>query len=129
MEILIRKEPNGSIYLDKTNAIYYEALNMSAPPYNFTKKTIDDQYSNCEPTDFNSDLTFSIEKYNARKKELELYNLRQRRANECFPIINRGQLWYKTLSEAQKTELETWYNDWLDVTKTLKMPTKPNWIN
>lgn len=82
MEILIRKEPNGSIYLDKTNASYFDTLNMSAPPYNFTKIIIDDQYADCEPTDFNSDLTFSVEKYNERKqqflKEKEILELKQK---------------------------------------------------
>ena len=44
MEILIRKEPNGTIYLDKTNAMYFETLQMSEPPYNFTKTTIPNDY-------------------------------------------------------------------------------------
>lgn len=128
MEILIRKEPNGEIYMDKNNAMYYEVLHMSEPPYNYSKIIINDQYADCEPTDFNSNLTFNSDKYNERKESEKIETLRRRRASECFPIINRGQLWYNTLTDTQKTELENWYNSWLDVTETLKTPTKPNWI-
>lgn len=68
MEILIRKEPNGSIYLDKQNAYYFEALEMHKPPYNFIKITIEDGFADCEPSDFNEDLTFSTVKYYERKQ-------------------------------------------------------------
>ena len=128
MEILIRKEPNGTIYLDKANAMYFETLHMSEPPYNFTKTTIPNEYLDCEPTDFNDDLTFSVDKYNARKEKLELNKLRQQREAECFPIINRGELWYDTLTSEQRTELQSFYRAWLDVTETKVVPTKPSWI-
>lgn len=42
---------------------------LSQPPYNYTKVEIDDKYSDCQASDFNDDLTFSIEKYNARKQK------------------------------------------------------------
>lgn len=128
MEILIRKEPNGTIYLDKANAMYFETLHMSEPPYNFTKTTIPNEYSDCEPTDFNDDLTFSVDKYNARKEKFELDKLRQQREVECFPIINRGQLWYDTLTSEQRTDLQSFYRAWLDVTETKVVPTKPSWL-
>ena len=54
---------------------------------------------------------------------------RKRREVECFPIINRGQLWYDTLSAAQLAELKTWYQSWLDGTNTLAIPEKPAWLN
>ena len=128
MEILIRKEPNGTIYLDKTNAMYFETLHISEAPYNFTKTTIPNDCSDCEPNDFNDDLTFSIDKYNARKEKFELDKLRQQREVECFPIINRGQLWYDTLTSEQINELRSFYRAWLDVTETKIIPTKPSWI-
>ena len=53
---------------------------------------------------------------------------RSLRERDCFPIINRGQLWYQTLTEDQLIELNKWYKDWLDVTKTLVVPTKPSWL-
>ena len=67
MKILIRREPNGSIYLDKQNACYYESLQMDKPPYNFTKITIEDGFADCEASDFNDDFTFNTIKYSERK--------------------------------------------------------------
>lgn len=65
-EILIRKI-NGKIYIDKQNACYFETLNMSQAPYNFKKISIDDKYEDCQPSDFNEDLTFNPVKYSTRK--------------------------------------------------------------
>lgn len=128
MEILIRKEPNGSIYVDKKSACYYESLQMDKPPYNFIKIQIDDKYADCEPVDFDSNLKFSVEKYKERKERFNLYELRSRRESECFPIINRGQLWYDTLNEEQQLDLKKWYQLWLDVTQTKQIPEKPSWL-
>lgn len=61
-------------------------------------------------------------------KEEILENLRQRREEECFSIINRGELWYDALTEAQLNELNNWYNAWLNVTETEIIPIKPSWI-
>ena len=85
MFIAIRKEPNGSLYMDKdiysrTHEIQDEKGNielvpmftdeeLAQPPYNYTKVEINDVYSDCQASDFNDDLTFSIEKYNARKQK------------------------------------------------------------
>lgn len=61
--------------------------------------------------------------------EEEIKNdLRRLRNSECFPIINRGQLWYDTLTEPQKIDLKDWYNAWLNVTITKSVPSKPYWI-
>ena len=71
MIIAIRKEPNGSIYIDKTICTdeRFANVDISLPPYNYTKVEIADIYSDCIGTDFNEDLTFSVEKYNARKQK------------------------------------------------------------
>lgn len=53
---------------------------------------------------------------------------RKRREVECFPIINRGQLWYDTLTKDQLSELKTWYQAWLDGTNTQTIPEKPEWL-
>ena len=90
MIIAIRKEPNGSLYIDKdiysrTQEVQDENGNitiqplftdetLSKPPYNYTKVEIDDVYSDCQTSDFNNDLTFSIEKYNARKQKQDNEN-------------------------------------------------------
>ena len=58
----------------------------------------------------------------------ELAELRYQRDIECFPIINRGILWYDTLTNVQKEELKVWYQAWLDVTETKTIPEKPDFI-
>ena len=58
-----------------------------------------------------------------------LFELRRRRAEECFPVVNRGKLWYDCLSIEQLTELNDWYFAWLDVTETKVIPIKPEWLN
>lgn len=85
MLIAIRKENDGTIYIDKeicskTQEVAYENGNitiqplftneqLSQPPYNYTKIEIADIYSDCINADFNPDLTFNVEKYNARKEK------------------------------------------------------------
>ena len=83
MIIGIKKLENGLLFIDKcryntvfprnkmgsTNRVYTDE-ELSQPPYNYTKVEIDDVYSDCQESDFNDDLTFSIEKYNARKQVL-----------------------------------------------------------
>ena len=84
MFIAIRQEPNGSLYMDKdifsrTQEVQDENGNieivpmftdeeLSQPPYNYTKVEIDDKYSDCQASDFDEDLTFNIDRYNARKQ-------------------------------------------------------------
>ena len=62
------------------------------------------------------------------EQEMFKQELRDRRENECFTIINRGQLWYDSLSSIQRSELYDWYNAWLIVTETLEIPKKPEWL-
>lgn len=54
--------------------------------------------------------------------------LRVNRETECFEVINRSNLWYNALTEAQKLELDAWYHAWLDVTDTMVVPEKPEWL-
>lgn len=54
--------------------------------------------------------------------------IRNRRETECFPIVNRGQLWYDKLSKKKKEELEQWYQAWLDATNTGVVPEKLAWL-
>ena len=55
--------------------------------------------------------------------------IRWQRDMECFPIINRGKLWYDKLTEEQLAELNVWYEAWLDAPQTLVIPTKPTWLD
>lgn len=82
MIIGIKKLENGLLFLDKcrynivfprnkmgnTNRVYTDE-ELSQPPYNYTKVEIDDKYSDCQASDFNDDLSFNVDKYNARKQK------------------------------------------------------------
>ena len=54
--------------------------------------------------------------------------LRQLREKECYIYVNRGEAWYKRLTNEQKVEFDNWYQAWLDVTETLETPVKPEWL-
>ena len=58
-------------------------------------------------------------------QEEQIDRLREERQRVCFPIINRGSLWYKRLTPEQTEELEVWYQAWLDVTDTKVKPEMP----
>lgn len=70
--------------------------------------------------------------YTARKaayeEELEKNLIRGQRAEECFPIINRGELWYNKLTTEQRNELSAWYEAWLDAPQTDIIPDLPSWV-
>ena len=84
MIIAIRKEPNCSLYIDKeiysrTQEVQAENGNitiqplfsdeeLTRPPYNYKSVEIDDKYGDCVASDFNQDLSFSIDKYKSRKE-------------------------------------------------------------
>lgn len=58
-----------------------------------------------------------------------LYEFRRQREIECFPIVNRGKLWYNCLTDEQLSELKDWYFAWLNVTETRVTPKRPAWLN
>lgn len=64
-----------------------------------------------------------------RKISEKQQELRERREAECFSIINRGQLWYDSLTPQQRAELQQWYDAWLEVTETLQPPETPDWLH
>ena len=79
MEICIREN-----YLDKTaltrthiivdedgkehEELMYKREDLVKPPYNYKIVEIDDKYADCVASDFNQDLSFSIDKYKSRKE-------------------------------------------------------------
>ena len=86
----------------------------------------------------NGERQFQIQEVPALTEEDILSELRFRREQECFSIINRGVLWYNTLTNEQQQELNTWYQAWLNVPQVYLetkpkdietiIPTKPNWL-
>ena len=69
------------------------------------------------------------EKEEADHLEEQKTSLRTRREKECFSVVNRGWIWYSTLTLAQWRELRSWYIAWLKVTETMTPPERPNWVD
>lgn len=88
--------------------------------------------------DLNGNRLFQIVEIPALTESEILLNLRTKREIECFTYINRGVLWYNTLTTEQQQQLNTWYQEWLDVPQVYLetkptdietiIPTKPNWL-
>lgn len=74
-------------------------------------------------------LVFDSEKDDANRLESEKASLRERREKECFSVVNRGWIWYSTLTLSQWRELRTWYIAWLKVTETMTPPERPSWVD
>lgn len=66
---------------------------------------------------------------NAFDNSIALIELRNQREEECFSVINRGALWYDKLTDEQKEELSSWYEEWLNAPETGIIPSKPTWID
>ena len=79
MEICIRENYLDKTALTKTHIIIdedgkeheelmYKREDLVKPPYNYKIVEIDDKYADCVASDFNQDLSFSIDKYKSRKE-------------------------------------------------------------
>ncbi len=73
-------------------------------------------------------LLYDVEAYEKHLEQEMNEEYRIRREKECFSCVNRGQLWYATLSIAQIAELTAWYTAWLKVTETKVIPERPAWL-
>lgn len=76
--------------------------------------------------DINGNRQFQIVEIPKLTQKEILDILRSRRESECFQIINRGVLWYNTLTEEQRLELDKWYKEWLDITDTYRTEYEKN---
>lgn len=74
------------------------------------------------------DLCFEEEKEQSLQNKAAIAAIREQREKDCFPVINRGPLWYERLTEKQKSELKTWYQAWLDAPNTGVIPDTPAWL-
>ena len=79
MEICIRENYLDKTALTKTHIIIdedgkeheelmYKREDLVKPPYNYKIVEIDEKYADCVISDFNNDLSFSIDKYKSRKE-------------------------------------------------------------
>jgi len=114
--------------LDKENKIIDCSEEKYADDCLFTNDKIE--------RDFTGQLVFATDKQTDEYKKAFLEfkenqkkdRLRIKRKEECFEIINRGKLWYDTLSEEQIAELRNWYKSWLDITQSKTEPKKPEFL-
>ena len=74
-------------------------LNKLNPNDTFTILELDDKYSDCQPYDFNKDLTFNIEKYNKRKQN-------NSNKEKLFELTN----WFDNYFDKQLTQSQ-WQDD------------------
>lgn len=61
-------------------------------------------------------------------KQNQINNIRNRRSFECFRVVDRGKLWYDSLTAAQLEELKAWYQAWLDAPQTGVAPDTLGWL-
>ena len=137
MFIAIRKEPNGSLYMDKeiysrTQEVQDEQDNitiqplfsdetLALPPYNYTKVEIDDKYSDCQASDFNDDFTFNVEKYNARKQKENKLNYKK----EVERLVAlRYDIYDELAIQRQKEEKPEEYKEYYEYVESCKLQAK-----
>ena len=113
MEICIRKENTNQIYIDKTALNRFSKEELAQPPYNFT--FIEVEKEDCEASDFNDDLTFNIEKYNARKQKLliepQIIELKQKLADTDYKAIKYAE---GAISEEEYAPIKQQRQAWRD---------------
>ena len=74
-------------------------------------------------------LIYDAEAYERHVTEETKEEYRQRREKECFSVVNRGWIWYSSLTLSQWRELRSWYLAWLNVTDTKVIPERPAWLD
>lgn len=73
-------------------------------------------------------IVFDQEKYDAFTRLQDQDGIRRKRESECFSICDRA-VWFYSLTEEQKAEVQHWRQAWLDAPETGVMPVKPVWID
>ena len=119
MVIAIRKEPNGAIYIDKDicKNENFNDIDLSQPPYNYTKVEVDDIYLDCIGADFNEDLTFSADKYNERKQKENTIDYENRIVAEIRKKYNVNQELAILRQRDTKPEEFAEYNEYVEQCK------------
>lgn len=77
----------------------------------------------------NGKLTEDSEALAALQEQHRKEEIRRQREDQCFPYINRGTLWYESLTQDQRTQLRQWYQAWLDAPETMTIPEAPEWLD
>ena len=86
-----------------------------------------DQYLRCYRWD-GAQVTLDAEALTGVLQGEAIERIRMRRVAECFAIIDRGRLWYESLTPEQLAELAAWRETWLTAPETGMAPERPAWI-
>lgn len=122
MIVAVRKEPNGSIYIDNDIERLGEDLRLyTLPPYNYTLIELDIKYKDCIGEDFNEDLTFNPVKFSTRKT-LELAARYEERVVEL--IRNKYSLNQELAILRQATTKPVEYQEYFDFVENCKITAK-----
>lgn len=100
-----------------------QTLYLEKPIMDFEYGVYNYEYINGEVVE--KDNTEEIEEV---KRFRAVEEIRRRREEECFPVINRGSLWFNKLTVEQTEELSEWYDAWLNAPETGVIPEKPAWV-
>ena len=73
-------------------------------------------------------LVYDMEQAKVLQAERNKDEIRFERQRVCFPVVNRGQFWYDTLTQNEKNEIREWYQKWLDAPETGVVPEKLSWL-
>ena len=123
------KEDTIEVHYPEVKAVeekgHYETIREYANGGKDVKWVVDVKGVEYKPDRYEEEKIYVYTTYEGEEKKEMLRNIRE---IECFSIINRGKLWYDTLTEEQIQELNIWYELWLDVTTTLIAPLKPKWL-
>lgn len=123
------KEDTIEVHYPEVKAVeekgHYETIREYANGGKDVKWVVDVKGVEYKPDRYEEEKIYVYTPYEGEEKKEMLRNIRE---IECFSIINRGKLWYDTLTEEQIQELNIWYELWLDVTTTLIAPLKPKWL-
>lgn len=122
------------VYLNEEGYAYLHAYDFEDVPDGYIfipDDSIDIQHfvehRNCYKYEGGS-LAYHPEREEAVKEEGNKNEIRIMRESICFPVINRGWLWYQNLTEQQIDELSSWYKAWLDAPQTMTTPEPLEWI-
>lgn len=122
VKVYIKEIENGILFTKQSNRQGFDY------PFDLSDEEYKEFKSNYELFILeNGQLIKDINRNQEHKLKHTKEELRRKR-KEVFNIINRGKLWYDSLSEVQEQELNEWYDAWLKVTETLVIPLKPIWL-
>lgn len=122
------------LYYDKDGWVVGNDLNSKKEPSDYEIEVSEEIFAKSLTTKPHFkwrviDANVVLERFEETPDSEIVEELVERRKTECFTFIDRSKMWYESLSSAQYAELNKWYQDWLNVTITRKIPQKPEWLN